>query len=97
MGPVSVVDSHRMVWAESLLMEFFSWTPFSPSSLVTKRTAASCWTWSEPDPPFFRTSTTSPSFSSTVFLPWTRGLLNTAGEDRRAGLQTVPESTYLSI
>lgn len=65
----------RTVWAESLLVAFFSCVP--STSRVRKRTAASCWAWSEPDPPFFRTSTTSPSFSSTVFLPCTRGLLNT--------------------
>lgn len=61
-------------------MEFFSWATFSSSNLMMKRTAASCWTGSQPKPPFFRMSTTSPTFSNTVFFPTTRGLLNTVEE-----------------
>lgn len=73
--------THLRLWAESLRAEFFSCELFSSSSLARKRTAANWWAGSEAEPPFFRVSTTSASFSTTVFLPCSRGLLNTAGRE----------------
>lgn len=75
--------THLRLWAESLRAEFFSCELFSSSSLAIKRTAANWWAGSEAEPPFFRVSTTSASFSTSVFLPCSRGLLNTAGSEGR--------------
>lgn len=76
--PHRVLLTHLRLWAESLRVEFFSCELFSSSSLAKKRRAASCWAESEAELPFFRVSTTSASFSTSVFFPCSRRLLNAA-------------------